>query len=67
MNNIYKQLGGTNLPGNMNNVIQNFNAFRNSFQGDAKQQVQMLLNSGKMTQAQFNQLRSYAQQIQKML
>jgi len=67
MNNIYKQLGGNQLPGNMQNIIQNFNAFRSSFTGDARQQVQMLLNSGRMSQAQFNQLRGMAQQIQKML
>ena len=45
------------------NMIQQFNQFRQTFQGDPQQQVQQLLNSGQMTQEQFNQLQQMAQQF----
>lgn len=40
--------------GGMNDMIRQFQQFRASFQGDPKAQVQQLLNSGQMTQAQYN-------------
>ena len=59
-NQLYDMLGSnTSLPGpfgNMQNLMQRLNQFRQSFQGDPKQQVQQLLNSGKMSQNQYNQL-----------
>lgn len=71
MNNLYKSLGGTQqLPapfGNMQNLIQQFNQFRSTFRGDPKQQVQQLLNSGRMSQDQFNKLKQMADQLQGML
>ena len=48
-------------------MLQKLNQFKQSFQGDPKQQVQQLLNSGKMSQAQYNQLSQMATQIQKMI
>ena len=71
-NSIFNALGGNNtrLPGpfgNMQDMIQKLNQFKQSFQGDPKQQVQQLLNSGKMTQSQYNQLSQMATQIQNML
>ena len=48
-------------------MIQQFNQFRNSFQGDPKQKVQELLNSGQMSQQQFNQLQQQATQFQQLL
>ena len=53
--------------GNMQNLITQLNQFRSSFHGDPRQQVQELLNSGKMSQSQYNQLSQTATQIQKML
>ena len=47
--------------------MSRLNQFRESFQGDPKQQVQQLLNSGKMSQDQYNQLSQMATQIQDML
>lgn len=49
--------------GNMMNMVQQFNQFRNSFRGDPKQQVEQLLSSGQMSQGQFNQLQQMAQQF----
>ena len=44
-----------------------YNKFRSTLQGDPKQQVQDLLNSGQMTQEQFNQLSQMAQSFQMFL
>lgn len=71
MNDLYKTLGNNKqLPapfGNMQNLMNQLNQFRNTFRGDPKQQVQQLLNSGRMTQDQFNKLKQMADQIQGML
>lgn len=53
--------------GNMQNMMSRFQQFRSQFQGDPKQRVQELLNSGQMTQEQFNQLSNLASQFQKMM
>ena len=53
--------------GNMMNLLGQLNQFRSQIKGDPKQQIQELLNSGKMTQSQFNQCKSMAEQIQKMI
>ena len=54
----------------MNNIFQNiplllqkFNEFRNNFTGDPKEEVQKLLDSGKMSQQQFNELSQTAKQL----
>ena len=52
---------------NMQQMMGKLNQFRQSFQGDPKQQVQQLLNSGQMTQDQYNRLSQMATQIQNML
>lgn len=53
--------------GNFMNLISQFNSFKQNFQGDPKQQVQNMLNSGQMTQEQFNKLAQMATQFQNML
>lgn len=69
MNPFYNQNANqqqSNTPfGQMSNMMNQFNEFRNNFRGDPKQKVQELLNSGRMTQQQFNQLSQLAQQFQK--
>lgn len=46
---------------NGNDMISKFNQFKANFTGDPKAKVQELLNSGQMTQEQFNMLSSMAQ------
>lgn len=65
-NQLFTMLGG-NQSNNMSGFIQRLNQFRQNFTGDPRQQVQQLLNSGKMSQAQYNQLSQMATQIQNML
>ena len=51
----------------MNSLMQRFNQFRQTFQGDPKQQVQQLLNSGRVSQADYNRAYQMAQQLQQMM
>lgn len=44
-------------------IINQAKEFRKTFNGNPKDEVQRLLNSGQMSQAQFNQLSQIAQQI----
>lgn len=54
------------LPPFLQNPIafqQRLNEFARNFQGNPQQMVQNLLNTGKMTQSQFNQFRNIANQL----
>lgn len=55
------------MPQNPMQMIQAFNNFKNSFQGDPEQKVRELVATGKINQQQLNQLQSMATQFQKML
>lgn len=48
-------------------MMQRFQQFRHTFQGDPRQQVQQLLNSGKVTQQQYDRAVQMAQQLQRMM
>lgn len=52
---------------NMSNLIQRFQQFKNMFNGDPRQQVQQLINSGRVSQAQYNQAVQMANQLQNLL
>lgn len=66
-NPLFNALGSGKMPGAMGQfqqMMQQFQQFRNNFQGDPKQEVEKLLQSGKMSQQQLNQLQAMAQQFQ---
>lgn len=66
-NPLFNALGGGRMPGpigQFQQMMQQFQQFRANFQGDPKQEVQKLLQSGKMSQQQLNQLQAMAQQFQ---
>lgn len=64
-NPFFNALGGGNTPvGRFQQMMQQFNQFRASFQGDPKAEVEKLLQSGKMSQRQLNQLQEMAKQFQ---
>ena len=65
-NPIFQAMGGQ-AQGPMNGLLQKFQQFRQMFQGDPNQQIRQLMNSGKITQAQYNQAVQMAQQMQKMM
>ena len=60
MNPLYGQM-------NQNNILQRFQQFQRMFKGDPQKQVQELLNSGRVSQAQYNQAVQMAQQFSRML
>lgn len=68
-NPLFKTLGNTNFAGNNNmvNMLKQFNEFKRTFQGNPKEKVQELLNTGKMSQSQFNQLQEMARQFTDMM
>lgn len=66
MNPLFQLMGNSNL-GNMANLVSQFQQFKNSFRGDPRQQVQQLLNSGKITQADYDRAVQQANALQKML
>ena len=63
-NPIYDMMHGNQ---NVNGIIQQFNQFRNAFKGDPRQQIQQLLNSGRITQAQYDEAVRKAQMLQRMM
>ncbi len=52
---------------NPGNLFQRFQQFRQTFSGDPRQKVQELLNSGRVSQDQYNQAAQMAQQFQRMM
>jgi len=61
MNPLYQQMSQPN------DIISRFRQFRQTFKGNPQEQVQQLLNSGRITQAQYNAAVQQAQALQKML
>lgn len=49
-----------------NNIMQKFQQFQRMFKGDPKQQVQQMLNSGRVSQQQYNNAVQMANQFMKM-
>lgn len=70
-NPIFKALGGNmaNMGGGNNPfaMVQQFIQFANGFKGNPQEEVQKLLNSGRMTQEQYNALQQQASQFQSLL
>lgn len=63
-NYLFKQYGNN---GQYDSLINQFNQFRNAFRGDARQQVQQMLNSGRISQEQYNQAVQKANALARML
>ena len=63
-------LGGGQMPGPMGNfaqMVQQLNQFKANFKGDPKAEVEKLMQSGKLSQAQLNQLQQMAKQFQSLM
>lgn len=64
MNPLYQQM----MPqAPQNNMVQRFMQFRQQFKGNPQEQVQQLLNSGRVTQAQYDQAVQMANSLRNML
>ena len=66
-NPLFNMFGGQMQNNGVNDIVAQINNFKATFKGDPRQKVQELLNSGQMTQAQFNELSQRANQIMAML
>ena len=65
MNNpFFGALGGGN---GFMQMMQQFRQFKANFHGDPKAEVEKLLQSGKLSQAQLNQLQQIAKQFQSLM
>ena len=63
MNPLYQQLMANSPANGAMNLLQRFMEFRNNFSGNAQQEVQKLLNSGRISQEQYNNAVMQAQQL----
>lgn len=63
MNPLFQMMGGNATPP----IVQQFLQFKQTFKGDPQQQIQQLLNSGKVSQEQYNQAVQQAKALQQML
>jgi hypothetical protein len=61
-NPLFTQFGQA-MPNGMEQIVQQVRSFKEQFKGDPREEVQRLLNSGQMSQQQFNELSQQAQQI----
>ena len=51
---------------NMQMMMQKFQQFQQTFKGNANQQIQQMMNSGKITQADYNKAVQMANQFRGM-
>lgn len=62
-NPLYNQYSNNSNNNGISNIIEQAKELKKNLNGNPQQIVQNLLNSGQMSQAQFNQLMPIAQQI----
>lgn len=69
MNPLYQQMNKNGFAGlgNMQNLIRQFKQFQKNFTGDPQQQIQQLLNSGRVSQEQYNQAVQMANVFKQMI
>ncbi len=70
MNNPMFPAFGGGLPGPMGNMaqlLQQFNQFRQNFSGNAQAEVMRMVQSGQISQQQLDQVQSMARQIYNMI
>lgn len=72
MNPLFQQMASQTTSNTINNnglmgLVQQFQQFKQTFTGDPRQQVQQLLNSGRVTQEQYNNAVQMANALQNVL
>lgn len=66
-NPFFNALGGGQMPvpmGGFPQLLQQFKQFKENFKGDPKAEVEKMLQSGKISQQQLNQIQAMANQFQ---
>ena len=69
-NPLFQALGGGQMPGRMGqfqNMVRQFRQFQQTFQGDPKAEVEKLVQSGRISQQQLNQLQQMAAQFRQLI
>ena len=66
-NSLFNALNGNMNIGNMGDFMTRLQNFKRTMQGDPRQQIQQMLNTGQISQQQFNQAAQMATQIQRMM
>ena len=61
MNPLFNTMGNQSNP--MADIIRQAKQFKNQFNGNPRQEVERLLQTGQMSQQQFNQFSQIAQQV----
>ena len=64
-NPIYNSIANQNNP--FMQIIQEAQKLKNTFKGNPREEVQRLLNSGEMSQADFNRYSQIAQQVMQFM
>ena len=70
MSSLFNMFGNQKQPNTNNgfiNMINRFNNFKDSYKGNPEQEVRNLINSGQMSQSEFNRLSNAATQFQNMM
>lgn len=65
MNSLYNQFGRQNNP--LEQLAQQAREFKKQFSGNPRQEVERLLSSGQLSQADFNRYSQIAQQVIQMM
>ncbi len=63
MNPLYDMMKNNGLPP----IVQQFMQFKQNYNGDARAQIQQMLSSGKISQADYDRAVQMAQQLQQMI
>ena len=67
MNSLINDLNGPINTNPLNNFLNQFNNFRSTFNGDPEAQVKQLIQSGQMSQEQFQQIAQMANQLRQFI
>lgn len=65
-NALFNALGGQS-PNNITSIVQQIKQFQQTFKGDPKTEVERLVRTGQMSQADFDRYAQMANQIMQML
>lgn len=67
-NSLFNEFNSNSNPmGQFNNFLTQFNQYRSTFKGNPEAQVKQFLQSGRMSQEQFNQLAETATMLRKLI
>lgn len=66
-NPLFNQLGGNVQNNNMMQMVQQFQQFKQTLNGNPKDMVMQMLSNGKISQADLNRAQAFAQQFQQFL